>query len=580
MTERKLGPYLIKQVIGRGGMGTVYEAAHAETGEICAVKALSPTFAEDEHFRSRFESEIKALIKLDHPNIVRLISYGQEEGNLYFAMELVDGKSLFQMQRDGYRFDWREILWIAKDVGQALRHAHDRGVIHRDLKPGNLLRSKSGQNKITDFGIAKRFGSSQNTGENVLGTMDFMSPEQAKGQPVTARSDLYSLGTVLFTLLSGRPPFKANSVEESLRNLTKVPPPHVSSVAPDVPLEIDKLITQLMDKDPNKRIPTAHAMLIKIAEIEQQLKNYSEAKTACNPQVAETFEIQQPQVAPITEKFGDKSQRVKAQPTVQQTTIDGLKEQAAQEAKKQADFFSTVTEQQRKRQAAGGSPESSKINRGMIPLLICLLAVVLIGGYLTLKAFTVPSADTLYKTIETSSQAPELVREEIAQFIRAYPDDDRIAHVRQLDGIAKSIALSNNLTIRSRMANNRLSEIERQYLDIVNLAGTDPPAAFSRMNAFLTLYGETSTLSPADQTCVNAARDYLIKIENEARQKVDFDRTKINMALERAAQQTDSEEAKKIYQSIIELYRNSDWANDLVNIARQKLDSLNLDPQK
>jgi serine/threonine-protein kinase len=494
-------------------------------------------------------------------------------------MELVEGKSLFQMQREGYRFDWREILNIAKDVGQALRHAHDRGVIHRDLKPGNLLRSNTGENKITDFGIAKSFGSSQNTGENVLGTMDFMSPEQAKGQPVTARSDLYSLGTVLFTLLSGKPPFKSNSVEESLRNLTKVPPPHVSSLAPDVPLEIDKLIRQLMDKDPNKRIPTAHALLVKIAEIEQQLKDYSEAKTACNPPVAETFEIREPGVAPITEKQHDNSQRAKSQQTVQKTTIDGRKERAEFEAKKQADFFSTVTEQQRQRQAAGGSKKPPTVSRGTIPLLICLLAVIVIGGYGLRKAFTAPPADALYAKIENSSQAPDLVRDEIAQFIKAYPEDERIASVKQLDGIAKSIALSNNLTVRSRMANNRLSEIERQYLDIVDLAGKDPPAAFSRMNAFLTLHGDSPELSPEDETCVAAARDYLVKIENDARHKVDFNRTKINMALERAAEQGNPADARKIYQSIVELYRDSPWAEDLVQAARHQLDSLDLDQQ-
>ncbi len=579
MTEQKLGPYLLKNVVGRGGMGTVYKATHAETGEVCAVKALSPSYAHDDHFRARFESEIKALIKLNHPNIVRLISYGQEEGNLFFAMELVEGKSLFQMQREGYRFDWREILSIAKDVAQALRHAHDRGVIHRDLKPGNLLRSDVGENKITDFGIAKSFGSSQNTGDNVLGTMDFMSPEQAKGQPVTARSDLYSLGTVLFTLLSGKPPFKANSVEESLRNLTKVPPPHVSSVAPNVPDEIDKLIRQLMDKDPDKRIPTAHALLIKIAEIEQQLKDYSEAKTAFSPPVVETFEIREPGVAPITEKSDGKSERVKSHQTVQQTTIDARKERAAPEAKKQADFFSTVTEQQRQRQAIGQPHEVSKVNRGVLPLLICLLAVVAGGGYGVYRAYAVPPADTLYEKIENSRQAPDLVRAEITQFIAAYPDDERIAQVRQLDGIAKSIAFSNKLSIRSLKANNRLTEIERQFLEIVDLADEDPPAAFARLNAYLTLHGETSDLSPADQNCLQAARDYLVKIENDAHRKVEFNRTKINMALERAAQQADPADAKKIYESIIELYKNTDWADDLVKIARDHLDSLDLDQQ-
>ena len=159
------------------------------------IRDSAPTYAHDPHFRGRFESEIKALIQLNHPNIVRILSHGQEDAMLFFAMELVEGNSLFHIQKKGHHFDWREILKIAHDVSLGLRHAHDRGIIHRDLKPGNLLMAKSGNGepglvKITDFGIAKQFGTSLNTGENVLGTMDFMSPEQAKGEPVTIKSDI------------------------------------------------------------------------------------------------------------------------------------------------------------------------------------------------------------------------------------------------------------------------------------------------------------------------------------------------------------------------------------------------------
>lgn len=233
MKIKKLGPYKLLSVLGRGGMGTVYRAKNSETGNFQAVKVLAEHYAHDSHFRNRFESEIKALIKLDHPNIVRLISYGQEDSNMFFAMELVEGKNLFQLQRDGKRFDWREVLSISRDIANGLRHAHDRGVIHRDLKPGNLLASNDGLFKITDFGIAKNFGANSNTGTNVLGTMDFMSPEQAKGDPVTVKSDLYSLGSVMYCLLSGRPPHRGNSVEESLHNLTRATAPHVIQSVPN-----------------------------------------------------------------------------------------------------------------------------------------------------------------------------------------------------------------------------------------------------------------------------------------------------------------------------------------------------------
>ena len=163
----KLGPYTLESVLGRGGMGTVYRAVETDTCLPLAVKVLAPAVSMDDHFRKRFESEIRTLLKLDHPNIVRLIGYGQEVDHLYFAMELVQGRSLFQLLRDGTRFDWREVIRIGKNVALGLRHAHERGVIHRDLKPGNLLKSDTGIIKITDFGIAKRFGQDQNTGTNV-----------------------------------------------------------------------------------------------------------------------------------------------------------------------------------------------------------------------------------------------------------------------------------------------------------------------------------------------------------------------------------------------------------------------------
>lgn len=570
MREQKLGPYVLQNVVGRGGMGTVYKAKHDETGETCAVKALAPTYAHDEHFRARFESEIQALLKLDHENIVRLISYGQNEGNLFFAMELVDGQSLFQMQRKGHRFDWREILEIAKDVGSGLKHAHDRGVIHRDLKPGNLLRAKSGATKITDFGIAKNFGTSQNTGDNVLGTMDFMSPEQAKGQPVTIRSDIYSLGTVMFTLLSGKPPFKANSVEESLRNLTKVPPPHVSSVAPDVPEEIDSLIRQMMDKRPEKRIQTAHALLVRIKEIENVLKNYSEAKTAFNPTSSkDTFVIKQTVSVPSTEKFTKnlKKGSVEAR-TIRHTTIDESKLTEKSPAKEQADYFNTVTEQQRARQT---KHEDKKLSRGLIPLLVLFSGVLLLGGYGLIRAYSTPPADELYALIKDSLQSPDLVRNEIGLFIDAYPDDPRSEEVTRLAGVAKAIALQNKLRVQSRMANNKLSEVQKQFLDIASLGSDDAPAALAMMKAFLTLNSESEGLSDSDKTCVSAAKSYLSKLEIDATTKVEFDRDKIESALAKAAAEDSSEESQKIYASIVELYADADWARDLVEVAKSKL---------
>ncbi len=392
MPLKKLGPYEFLGILGRGGMGSVYRGRNTETGEIHAVKVLAQHFSDEEHFRNRFESEIRALIKLDHPNIVRILSYGQEHGNLFFAMELVEGDSLFQMQKKGHHFDWREILQISKSVCKGLRHAHDRGIIHRDLKPGNLLmpideQGNCGEVKITDFGIAKRFGASQITGTNVLGTMDFMSPEQAKGQPVTIRSDLYSLGTVMYTLLSGKPPFSANSVEESLRNLTKVPAPRVSAVVPEVPKELDRLIQKLMSKKPENRIQTAQALIYKIEEVEEQLRENSRAKTCEAPlgdQDDNTFEINpaaaestKANTKPPARKAATSDSRYRSH-TVAYRDSDPISLSPPANSARDIDYFNPVTDRIRQLETAIPEPETHH-RSGLLPLLLSLALVIAFG---------------------------------------------------------------------------------------------------------------------------------------------------------------------------------------------------------
>ncbi len=215
MQIERLGPYQIVGKLGRGGMGTVFEGVNLETGEPAAVKLLSAALAEEEGFRGRFEAEIETLRKLNHPNIVRLFGFGEDDTRLFYAMELIDGNSLEEELGRGRRFDWREVVRMVIEICRALRHAHDRGVIHRDLKPGNLLLTTGGQVKLSDFGIARLFGNTRITSAgSVLGTAEYMSPEQAAGKPVDQRSDLYSLGAVMYVLLARCPVFRGNSLGE------------------------------------------------------------------------------------------------------------------------------------------------------------------------------------------------------------------------------------------------------------------------------------------------------------------------------------------------------------------------------
>ena len=256
----QLGPYEIRKLIGRGGMGAVYLGVHRETAAKAAVKVLSPTLADDRNFQARFAGEIESLQALRHENIVQLYGFGQEADRLFYAMEYVPGLSLQQELKAGRRFDWREVTRIGIDICKALKHAHDVGVIHRDLKPGNLLFGLEERVKLTDFGIAKFFGGSQHTSlGDVIGTADYMSPEQAEGQPVTPRSDLFALGSVLYALLTGKPPFYAKALPEVLHHLRFDDPAPLRRRHPEAPEEMEEIVSRLLAKDPLKRIPTARA---------------------------------------------------------------------------------------------------------------------------------------------------------------------------------------------------------------------------------------------------------------------------------------------------------------------------------
>lgn len=574
MPRKKLGPYELNDVLGRGGMGTVYRAVHSETGEVCAIKALTAAFSEDPHFRKRFESEIQALLKLDHPNIVRILSFGQDGGQLFFAMELVDGPSLFHRQRQGERFDWREVLGIATDVAAGLRHAHDRGIIHRDLKPGNLLQAPTGEIKITDFGIAKSFGVSQDTGTNVLGTMDFMSPEQAKGEPVTVRSDLYSLGTVLYSLLAGRPPFSGESVEESLRNLIRMPPPSVARVVPDVPVELDALIRKLMSKNPEQRIPTAQALLYRIDEIENKLRDEAEAKTTSRKRSGDTFDLVQPLPAAFdsatrsgTQKGGPIEDESSRRPTTVETDAPRGPVRPASES---TDFFNTVDRAEPQRPEVEATDEGGAGREIWLLLagLVGVLAVVVFG---IVYAYRPPSADELYRQIEESWSTPEKVRTEIGLFLEHHPEDLRTPEVTYLKGIADALALYNRLQVRERMVGSRFTAIERQFLKCMAGLEDKPELTRNQLQAFVRVNEDVARLAPEDAACVRAADFLQQKIGEDERTRIAFHRDRIESRLNEA-EGLPPESREDVYRSIIELYRNDEWASDLVERATRGLE--------
>src|SRR4051812_34440353 len=261
MQLTRLGPYEMEKPLGRGGMGSVYAATDSQTGQRVAIKALTPQLAMAEGFREKFESEIESLKTLKHDGIVRLYGYGEQDGVLFYSMELVEGISLEDELKAGRRFNWREVTNIAVQLSLALKHAHDHGIIHRDIKPANILLHGDEHVKLADFGIARLFGTtSLTTAGGVLGTADYMSPEQADGRPVTARCDQYSLGGVMYALLTGRPPFRAKNLPQMLQLQRFANPEPVRRYAPETPEQLERVVMQLLAKDPADRFPNTQVL--------------------------------------------------------------------------------------------------------------------------------------------------------------------------------------------------------------------------------------------------------------------------------------------------------------------------------
>jgi eukaryotic-like serine/threonine-protein kinase len=289
-----LGAYEIRSFIGRGGMGEVYLAHDRRLRRRVALKLLPSSFTKDEERLHRFEQEARTASALNHPNIIVIYEISEADSTLFMATEFVDGETLRQRLADG-PLNLSEVLNISIQIADALAAAHKAGIVHRDIKPENIMVRPDGYVKVLDFGLAKLSeqaslfdaepsGLQVHTGSGVLiGTVGYMSPEQARGQTVDARSDIFNLGALIYEMVAGQRPFTGETPSDTFAAILKTEPPSLSSVAPDAPAELVRIVSKALRKDREERYQVVKDLLLDLKSLREEL-DFRAKLTAAEPQ--------------------------------------------------------------------------------------------------------------------------------------------------------------------------------------------------------------------------------------------------------------------------------------------------------
>jgi serine/threonine protein kinase len=607
-----LGPYQVESVLGQGGMGTVYQGKHSKTGDVVAIKVIASSLADQERFRRRFAAEVETLKRLKHPNIVQLIGYGEEHGHLFYSMDFVAGKSLSDSIREAGHLPWKQAIDIAIEVVSALKHAHDFGIIHRDLKPANVMLDPSGHVKLTDFGIAKLFGSSEVTAAgSILGTADYMPPEQAEGKVVTTRSDLYALGALIYAMIAGRSPHHAKSVPEVLYNVRYGQPESLTRIAPSTPTELDELVFHLLKKEMSERPPTALVVSNRLQSLRiglhQRERPSVDGPSQAVDQLQEFTSIdlspasyfppspssiqraeEQTQVAPsdqhpaaggsALEPSEPRDRRRETQGGTKVSSTDFSIHEEPPLSRKTS--FTVVEESDRIRsqQPFDSSPSPIAIPSwlsiaAIIALLACSLGAIF---YFTRPA----SADRLYaKVLPALERGDEDALLEVEPFLdefaERFPDDSRMEEIVPARASLEQLRMVRRLFRQARSGTEaaKLEPIERAFVDCVRHGQQMPGTAEQRWRAFLTVFEHSPPLTSHHEKLLQFARIELSKVQRRADPSDNRTVQKLLADFQREKAQQSPDAFRRYCQALIELYEDQAWAAPLVEEAKAWLKS-------
>lgn len=647
-----LGPYRIGELLGRGGMGSVFAAKHAKSGDEVAVKVIASQYADDMRFRRRFVKEIESLMLLRHENIVRILGTGEEQDHLFYSMELFEGETLQQLIRRHKRLDWETTLDISVQIASALKHAHDVGVRHRDLKPANIFLVNGTTVKIVDFGIGQVLLQDWRGKEklkqafdpddemmrgfdtvpgSILGTADYMAPEQAGDGPITNQTDLYALGSLMYAMLVGRPPFTGKGVTEVIHSLKNERPIPLQMVNPEIPTEITELVSELLEKDPNDRPPTTLAVLNRLKAIRGGLKKQatlaSESMPARSTGTGATGDTKVREVpvvssdggtvgdagtganevtgihSSVTNELADDATNRRRPPTaVSLHSTPGLDQpqpagsqtvdsHAAQDGAPGSEYdidlsdvaprshFQTVD-----RDVLEDDLLSRDDDRGywwVQALSIAgMVAILIVGAVLFAGAMRTPDADLLYGKIETAEAEDDLLTVESTMrlFVENYPGDERASEVVALQTKLESERFLRRMKHRAGNEGGieLLPPAELAFYEAMQQREVDPQDASNRLQAWLDVFAVGNKNPDRNMQLMTIAATE----ESERLQSVlaslgpDKRLLDLQQRLSFAETSLAPAEQQKLLQGIVSLYESKLWAAPAVQRALERLDEL------